>query len=269
MKKNVRAFLCLFGAVLVLCIVLSAITEERSSLYFIHSWFVDPFVFYIPFAVGTVGIFLWLVGLFFETGVQKKLRISASVAFAVAVLCALTATYALGRMSLQESTLQKCNAIEQKYQVSDLVAAPMLSEDTEYGDIKPECVCFGNTFAYHSEKNFSSDAPENCVLEMQVYEFENLPPIYRGKVLDRLNSIFFDRYPNYDALKCTPVFGAENGAKYTYVSAYKLSESGSQRISYFVILVEKEEHISLVMLHAYYAIGYRIDIPSIISQICE
>lgn len=102
MKKNVRAFLCLFGAVLVLCIVLSAITEERSSLYFIHSWFVDPFVFYIPFAVGTVGIFLWLVGLFFENGVQKKLRISASVAFAVTVLCALTAIYALGRIACRK-----------------------------------------------------------------------------------------------------------------------------------------------------------------------
>lgn len=96
-----------------------------------------------------------------------------------------------------------------------------------------------------------------------------MPHIYQGKVVDRLNSIFFDGYPNYDALKCTPVSGVENGAQYTYVSAYKLSESGSYRLSYFVILVEKEEHISLVMLHAYYAIGYRIDIPSIISQICE
>lgn len=268
MKKNVRAFLCIFGALLVLCLVLSVITEERSSFYFIYSWFVDPFVFYIPFAIGAVGILLWLVGLFFEDGVQKKLRISASVAFAVAVLCALTAAYLLGRMSLQERTLQKCDAIEQKYQVSDLVAAPMLAETAEYGYIKPEYVCFGNIFAYHSEKNFSADAPENCVFEMQVYEFENLPPIYRGKVLDRLNSIFFDRYPNYDALQCTPVSGTENGAKYTYVFAYKLSENAGQRTSHFVILVEKEERISLIMLHAYYEIGYRIDIPSIISQVC-
>ena len=36
----------------------------------------------------------------------------------------------------------------------------------------------------------------------------------------------------------------------------------------FVILVEKEDRISLVMLHAYYKIGYRLDIPSIVSQMC-
>lgn len=266
MKKNVRAFLCLFGAILVLCLVWNAIAERGSYSDFIYGWFAAPFLFYIPLAIGTVGILLWIIGLFFENGVQKKLRISASVAFTVAVLCILTASYVLGKASLQESALQKCDAIAQKYQTSALVAAPLLTENTEYGDSKPKCVCFGDTFTYYTEKNFRSEAPENCALTMEIYEFEHLPRMYQRRVLVRLNSIFFDRYPKNDFFEITPVSGTENGAKYTYASAYKPSENGSQRMSYFVILVEKEDRISLVMLHAYYKIGYRLDIPSIVSQ---
>ena len=83
MKKNVRAFLCLFGAILVLCLVWNAIAERGSYSDFIYGWFAAPFLFYIPLAIGTVGILLWIIGLFFENGVQKKLRISASVVFRV------------------------------------------------------------------------------------------------------------------------------------------------------------------------------------------
>ncbi len=266
-SKKVRAFMLLFAVLILLCIIWSFILEDKMGENYTFVLLFEPFVFLLPLSICTAGILLGLISFFFENKSRNKLQISSIVIISTGILCSIVTLIVIGVCSNQEKNIQKNIATEEKYQIQNFVSTPDLVEDKQYSIYYgSNYIVLGKSFAYHTEKEYNSSSDDMFNLEISAYEFENIPPLFTHKLQSYLIDEFFRwrvRIGYYEGKKVT---GESNGKKYTYYLS--VHEDEKRDYSYFAILVEREDAISLLMLSTYYTDNYGIDIQNIIEKMC-
>ena len=266
-SKIVRTFMLFLGIIILLCLVWDFVLEDKMGRNYIYVWFLDTLVVYIPLAISTVGILVWVASFLFEDKLKKRVRTASFTVIGVAVLFFFSAFITIQTSTYSDENKQKYVAAEQKFQVQNFVPTPELKEDLFYSrPNKLNHIALGSHFAYHVEKDYKSKEDDLLSLEISAYSFEKISKLSSRRICRLLTDEFFRwkvRIGSYDG---DSVSGEANGKEYTYYVTVK--EDEYRDFSYFAILVKDDDSVSLLMLRAYYKQDYSIDIEDIIEKMC-
>lgn len=266
-RKAVKLFLFFFALLIVLCFIWSFLLGDRIGENYTTIFLFEPYVIYFPLIICMLGAFLGLIAFFLSDTLKKNLRISSIIIICVGVLSSLTAIISIGTATNKDENVYKNTVLEEKYKVQNLVSVPMLSEEqTPHSYPHSNYIAVGNQFAYHTENNYVCSEDNLFHLEISTYEFENVPYLFKKKLHRYLTDEYFrwrTRIGYYDGETVT---GNSNGKSYTYYLS--VQEDKERSFSYFAILVDNGNSISLLMLSTYYTNNYMLNINNIIETLC-
>lgn len=267
-RKAVRAFIPFVVILATLCAIWSFVTEDKIGENYIFVFLFEPFVVYIPLGICTVGVLLGFISFFFQERTEKRLRIFSLIAVGFGFLFSIVSLILIGTSTNRDEMVHKNSVAEQKYQVQNFAETPILEEDTLYNQyIGSNYIAIGNHFAYHTEKEYVCNDDDLFSLEISAYEFENVPRLFRRRMKNYFTDEYFrwrTRIGYYDGKTFT---GENSGKDYTYYLS--VHEDEKRNFSYFAILAEDDNSVSLLMLSTYYTENYNIDISKIIETMCS
>lgn len=265
-SKTVRSFLTSFITLFFLCIIWGFALQDKIGENYVTVFFGEPFAIKIPLTICSLGILLGCICGFLENPIKKRFRNTSIIIITLGLIFSLISVLAISIYSNQQENIQNSIELDQKYQIENYANTPMLTKDPSYKNIDSNFIALGKTYAYHTETNYVCKEDDMFSIEISAYEFRNPPRIYTKKIIDHLQKEYFQWITRIIYTDGEVSTGECNGNEYKY---YFTTHTGERRnYSYFALLVQKEDSISLLMLKAYYTTDYEISIRNIIQKMC-
>lgn len=267
-KVNVKFFSILFIGIVVLCVVWNVVIEEKIGTNYIFSFFFEPIVVIIPLVIFSIGFLVATVSIILESDIKRFIRTLGVSLICLSFILSISSMTVILIEKNKECNIENFELMKENYSVDNLAVMPTLKQVERSIDHGTDYFALGNDFVFHSEEYFESDESEYFSLEVSIYKFIDIPNFYISSIKKNLEEEYFHRkfrVGNLDNAKS--YYGTFNGKTYTYLQSQEFEYK--RRYSYFVIIVEDETQLSLLMLKSYYADGYELNVEKIIEKMCN
>lgn len=253
-SKAVRALVIfLFGVAVIAfgCNLFGNTTESTSALLYP----LTVFGVYIPLALAVIGVLLGLAAYLLEGTLKKRLRVSACIFLAVAILVSLGTFGVAGVSTASADAAQKRAKAEEKYQIENFFPNENLVLSTEYYSSEPFDYALGDYFAYHIQQRYETEQDDSLRVTLDVMEWQDIPWYAKHAVWHKLENFYFQDPTDTGTI-------AQN--QYIYILEEEPGYRAKDQAHLFV-LMRSENTCEYAEIHVYYQ-GVN---PLSVSQILE
>lgn len=274
-KKQIKSGLGIIGGVFLLCLIWTfVINFFGDTVSYIFIYYINPFFVYLPLAVLTIAVILFVISLFFNKSKFVKIISGSLVVLTFIYLGIMGGLFVTSRNKAE--MLEESETTQKLFEASSLIKPEQKFTACTDDPIYDETfwIASGNMFLYNGEHQFEliNDNDKRADVTVEAYYFKNYPKILHKKLIkDLKDTYFYNDYRTYhiEVRKRDVIEVQHDGIRYYYCNKDERYQNYSNFTNkvYFAAVIEYESDIVVISMHIDYKMILEMKPTAIIDNV--